>query len=1001
MMIRDFPGTRRLAPLLILGLLSFASPAAPPTVVSTAPADTATGVILGAGICVTFSTAMDHPSTEGAFAILPATAGSFSWNGATLIFQPAADLAPNTAYQISIGATAQDSIGTPMGTPFTSGFTTGTIVGTPLPSGLIKTLLHLGASASDCVVNLPYHGDEMEGRWDFFQLGGLGPEYLQQPVDGRPAPMANITTTSTPLVWTAMTDPDGDGIWDNNLADRYAGYAALYLAVPTPRRIALAATFDDTLTVWLDGNPLPVLDSVASSPAFDLTQGVHLLFIKHGDVTSNDFYSLKVTDEFGADQTDLRYLLDDVLPPRILSAYPAGGATGVSGGTDVVIQFGEAMDTSVPASGVASLGGGTATGTWSWTDSYTLVWTPSAPLDAATLYTVTLAPAQAKDLRGLDLTGPSTFSFTTATLSSPAAVSVLPASAVSGATANLVALNGSGFQTGAVQHPAGALPFGGHYYKFSNAWDYWNNARPACAAAGGHLSTIDSAAEDAYVWGLGGKYNCWIGMSDVVLPGGWRWENGAAVTYTNWAPGEPNNWLGMGEHWGAYWYGLWWNDTPDSGRPWICEFEKAAPPSVLLRRGGQPDLPATNVVFNSSGSVSFSLNLAGALQGVWDVVLTNPDGGTTTSAGSGTTDLTFHYTVVSGHNSADLDYLSASALAANGGTIRNSTNSDALLTLPSPGAAGSLGANKNLQIVTPPPPTLTNVTSTTPDGTYGIGQVVAVTVEFSQAVSVTGTPQLVLETGSVDAVVDYSGGSGTSTLTFLYTVASGHNSADLDYGSTASLSANGGSIRNAGNADAILTLPSPGAAGSLGANKNLQIVTPAPPTVTNVTSSTADGTYGAGDTLTILLTFSQAVTVTGGPRIVLETGAVDAVASYSAGSGGPTLSFTYAVSAADASADLDYVGSGALGLNGGTIRNASNVDALLTLPAPGAPGSLGANKNLVIFTAAPPPAPPPQVVNIQVGGCGATGAEALLLLLILRLAGRGKRVGSRRSSVDG
>ena len=43
-------------------------------------------------------------------------------------------------------------------------------------------------------------------------------------------------------------------------------------------------------------------------------------------------------------------------------------------------------------------------------------------------------------------------------------------------------------------------------------------------------------------------------------------------------------------------------------------------------------------------------------------------------------------------------------------------------------------------------PTVTNVTSTTSDGTLKVGDVAAITVTFSEAVTVTGTPQLTLET---------------------------------------------------------------------------------------------------------------------------------------------------------------------------------------------------------------------------------------------------------------
>jgi len=107
--------------------------------------------------------------------------------------------------------------------------------------------------------------------------------------------------------------------------------------------------------------------------------------------------------------------------------------------------------------------------------------------------------------------------------------------------------------------------------------------------------------------------------------------------------------------------------------------------------------------------------------------------------------------------------------------------------------------------------------------------------------------------------------------------------------------------------------------------------------VTDVTSTAADGTYGAGAVLPITVTFSEAVTVAGTPQLTLETGASDAVASYTSGSGSSTLTFTYTVAAGQNSPDLDYVSATALALNGGTIRDAASNDAVLTLPAPEPP----------------------------------------------------------------
>jgi hypothetical protein len=77
-------------------------------------------------------------------------------------------------------------------------------------------------------------------------------------------------------------------------------------------------------------------------------------------------------------------------------------------------------------------------------------------------------------------------------------------------------------------------------------------------------------------------------------------------------------------------------------------------------------------------------------------------------------------------------------------------------------------------------------------------------------------------------VVDLSGGSGTTTLTFRYTVAAGQSSGDLDCASPQALALNGGTVRDATGNDAVLLLPAPGTAGSLGANKAIVVDAVAP-----------------------------------------------------------------------------------------------------------------------------------------------------------------------------
>jgi len=225
------------------------------------------------------------------------------------------------------------------------------------------------------------------------------------------------------------------------------------------------------------------------------------------------------------------------------------------------------------------------------------------------------------------------------------------------------------------------------------------------------------------------------------------------------------------------------------------------------------------------------------------------------------------------------------------------------LTLASPGASNSLGANKAL-VVEGVVPTVSSVTSSTANGAYKVGDAISIQVTFSESVTVTGTPQLTLETGGTDAVVNYASGSGGTALTFTYTVGSGHTSADLDYSGTSALALNSGTIKDAAGNAATLTLASVGASNSLGANKAL-VVDGTAPTVSSVTSSTANGAYKAGVAISIQVTFSESVTVTGTPQLTLETGGTDAVVNYASGSGGTALTFTYTVGSGHTASDLD------------------------------------------------------------------------------------------------
>jgi len=367
----------------------------------------------------------------------------------------------------------------------------------------------------------------------------------------------------------------------------------------------------------------------------------------------------------------------------------------------------------------------------------------------------------------------------------------------------------------------------------------------------------------------------------------------------------------------------------------------------------QIDLVFNEVVLVSGGTPTLALN-------------TTPARSATYISGSGTNTLRFAYTIASGDLSGNagngylFDYSGTNALALNGSTIIDSGGNTAVLTLAAPGSLNSVSDNQNI-IIDAKQPVVTTITAVEADGTYGIGQAITVQVVMSEPVIVnsgTGIPTLTLETGTTDAVVSYTS-LGTTTLTndtiqFLYTIAPGDTSADLDYKAINSLLLNNGTITDLAGNNGNFTLPSPGAANSLGANKAL-VIDGIIPTILNVTAANGNGTYGNNVTLNIDVQYSAVVTVTGTPTISLGfDGPLSRTASYSSGTGTNMVRFTYTTVTGDNTADLAYNnGSISLPTGGDTITSIAGNNASNILPAAGTAGSLDANNNVIVDTITP------------------------------------------------
>ena len=143
----------------------------------------------------------------------------------------------------------------------------------------------------------------------------------------------------------------------------------------------------------------------------------------------------------------------------------------------------------------------------------------------------------------------------------------------------------------------------------------------------------------------------------------------------------------------------------------------------------------------------------------------------TYASGSGTTELVFSYTVGTGDDDSDGIWWGADSLKLGiGDSITGDYNGvAAVLDHSQVGFLTSHKIDQNPRAVSQK--VTSDPTHGTNSDTYGAGDIITFEVVFNQTVTVTGEPQLRISvTGPGDEYADYTGGSGTNTLAFSYTV---------------------------------------------------------------------------------------------------------------------------------------------------------------------------------------------------------------------------------------
>ena len=303
-------------------------------------------------------------------------------------------------------------------------------------------------------------------------------------------------------------------------------------------------------------------------------------------------------------------------------------------------------------------------------------------------------------------------------------------------------------------------------------------------------------------------------------------------------------------------------------------------------------------------------------------------------SGSGTAELTFAYTVVEQDASTQGIAVLRNSLVNGNGVIRSAADQK-FVNLRHPGLNHDPQHKVNWRLTAEGAPWVTGVALTSnpgDDASYGPDDDVRVTLTFSEAVDVdtsSGAPRLKikLDPDNGEKWAEYDSGSGTEALTFAYTVAEPDISSQGIAVLPNSLEPNGGAIRSTGT-----QIHSDLRHAELGHDPNHRVDWRLPPqgvpqvTRMAITSDAGyDDTYALEDTIHVEVTFSEAMNVTGAPRLKLKLDPDygEKWAEYDSGSGTDTLTFAYTVVEPNVSPRGIAVLQHSLELNGGQIRTAA------------------------------------------------------------------------------
>ncbi len=421
----------------------------PPTVSSTDPVNAASGIPINQKIAATFSVAMDASTiTTSTFTLLQGTTpvpGFVSYSGITAIFGPSSNLAPNTAYTVTITTGSKDLAGNSLVNNYVWSFTTGAgvVITPPIVSSTDPLNNETGVALNQKIVatfsktmdattitaatfTLKQGATSIAG---FVSYSGTTAIF---------APSINLVpnTLYTVTITTGVKDLASNALANNYVWSFTTGAAAI-VTPPTvsstdPANAETGIAFNQKVTATFS----KTMDaSTITTATFTLMQGTTFVsgtvvyvgttatYLPSSNLTPNTTYTATITTE-AKDLTGNALVTNYVwnfttgaavvvTPPTVSFTDPANLATDVALNQKIAATFSKTMDASTITTATFTLVQGTTSvsGFVSYS-SKTTTFVPASNLLPNTLYTATITTGS-KDLAGNALAANYVWTFTT------------------------------------------------------------------------------------------------------------------------------------------------------------------------------------------------------------------------------------------------------------------------------------------------------------------------------------------------------------------------------------------------------------------------------------------------------------------------------------------------------------------------------------------------------------------------------------------------------------